>query len=318
MLGEDPQAEKSRRRAALAVGELIDAFLTEHVSTKLKTKTRASYEPLLAKLREAHGSAKAAELSRGNVSALHRGMGSTPYLANRLLAAISSLYAWAESEGRLPEGHANPARGVKKFREESRERFLTSEELGRLGDALRAAEPRFGVHACAAIRLLILTGARLNEILHATWANIDFERGLLNLATSKAGRKSIYLNAAALALLSDLPRDESSPFIVPGEKAGQPRADLKRVWTAVTQAAGLEGLRAHDLRHSHASVGAGAGLSLPIIGRLLGHTQTATTQKYSHLSNDPVREASERIGSIIASSMDGSKSADIVPMRGGK
>ena len=140
--------------------------------------------------------------------------------------------------------------------------------------------------AVAAIRLLILTGARLHEILDAQWSQLDLERGALFLVDSKTGRKPIYLSAAALTVLSTLPRLAGNPFIIAGMKDGEPRADLKKPWSAATRAAGLDGLRIHDLRHSFASFGAGAALGLPVIGRLLGHATPTTTK--------PLRSPSRR------------------------
>ena len=154
-------------------------------------------------------------------------------------------------------------------------------------------------HAVAAIRLLIFTGCRLGEILHLRWSDVDFERGMLHLANSKTGKKSVVLNAPALAVLDAIPR--VGEFVIAGQSrsgdAEKPRSDLKKPWSAIRRHAGLEGLRIHDLRHSFASVGAGAGLGLPIVGKLLGHTQASTTQKYAHLDNDPLRRASNAIGS---------------------
>ena len=158
-----------------------------------------------------------------------------------------------------------------------------------------------GPHAAAALRLLIFTGARLREILHLKWEHVDFERGLLLLPTSKTGKKTIVLNAPALAVLNALPR--TSGFVIAGASVDSPRSDLKKPWKAVAARAGLSGVRIHDLRHTHASVGAGAGLGLPIIGKLLGHTQSATTQRYAHLDNDPLKKASEHIGSRLAAAM---------------
>jgi integrase len=152
-----------------------------------------------------------------------------------------------------------------------------------------------------------MTGARVNEILHARWDWLDTEHGLLNLPTSKTGRKSIFLPAPALAILASLPRLANNPFIFPGQKPGQPRLKLWKRWTSIREAAGLGALRLHDLRHSHASIGAGAGLSLPIIGRLLGHATPAMTARYSHLAADPVRQASERIAAEIETAMAGRK-----------
>jgi integrase len=239
----------------------------------------------------------------------------------------------------LPEGHNNPAKGIGRYREHRRERFLTSEELARLGDTLREGEtiglpyevdetkpkakhaPKedsrramLDPFAVAAIRLLILTGARLREILHARWEHVDFERGVIFLPDSKTGKKPIYLSAASLAILAALPHVEGNPFVIPGERAGRPRIDLKRPWAALTKAAGLDGVRIHDLRHSFASIGAGASHGLPIIGKLLGHTQAATTHRYAHLDADPMRRAAETIGATIAAAMGSSTAQNVVPM----
>jgi integrase len=226
----------------------------------------------------------------------------------------------------VPAGF-NPCRGIETFPEEGRERYLTSEELNRIGDAIREAEttglpydvddekptakhaPKpamrrtvMGPFAPAAIRLLIFTGARLREILHLKWEEVDFERGLLLLPKSKTGKKTIMLNGPALEVLRSVPR--TGKFVIAGALAGEdgekPRADLKKPWRAIARRAGLEGVRIHDLRHTHASVGAGAGLGLPIIGKLLGHTQASTTQRYAHLDTDPLRRASDHIANHLA------------------
>jgi integrase len=134
---------------------------------------------------------------------------------------------------------------------------------------------------------------------------VDLDRGVIFLADSKTGKKPIYLSVAALAVLAALPRIEGNPHIIAGAKDGAPRADLKKPWAAIKRAAGLEGLRLHDLRHSFASIGAGASMSLPIIGRLLGHSQPQTTARYSHLDVDPIHRAVNEIGATITAAMDG-------------
>jgi integrase len=339
-LGSDPQAEKSGERASSTVVDLIGLFTAEHVDAKLKPGTAQGYKIALEKLRATHGGIKASQLTRAQVAALHARMRGNPYGANRFLAITSKLYSWGSDRGLLPKGHTNPAAKIGRYREESRERFLTSEELARLGDVLREAEtvglpwvvdekkPKakhlarpenrrtlLDPFAIAAIRLLILTGARLTEILHAKWENVDVERAVIFLPDSKTGRKPIFLNAAALAVLADLPRLGSNPHIFPGQKEGAPRDGLKKPWQAVTKAAALEGLRLHDLRHSFASIGAGASLGLPIIGKLLGHSQAATTQRYAHLADDPMRAAAEAIGARIQAAMRRTSGAEVVPLK---
>ncbi|MGA9816467.1 MAG: site-specific integrase [Pseudolabrys sp.] len=247
------------------------------------------------------------------------------------------MYAFAARAAVVPEG-TNPARGIEKFKESCRERFLTAVELERLGSAIREAEttgiPRtvdcsklkakhlpksekrftkINPFAAAALRLLTFTGCRLREILNFRWKHVDMEIGLLFLPDSKSGRKTVILSAPALAILNGLER--TGPYVVPGDDPAKPRPDLKRPWDAITKRAGLDGVRLHDLRHTYASIGAGGGLGLPIIGRLLGHTQTATTARYAHLDNDPLRRASESIAGRIAAALDGNGQNSVVPIR---
>jgi integrase len=157
-----------------------------------------------------------------------------------------------------------------------------------------------------------LTGCRLREVLHLKWSYIDFDRGMIFLPDSKTGRKPVVLNAPALAVLASVPNIGS--YVVPGDDPEKPRHDLKKIWAAACRRAGLGSVRLHDLRHTFASVGAGGGLGLPIVGRLLGHTQAATTARYAHLDADPLRRASDRIGGAISAALDGNKSAEIVDL----
>lgn len=329
-----------QRRAAREVptfGTVADRFLKEHVARKRKARTLASYELLNRKhLKPAIGCLRVVDVRRSDIDRLHASM--KPGAANRAVSLVSAVWNWAAKRD-LVRFENNPAKGIERNPEAAKERFLSTEELGRLGDALRLAETtglpyevnesgpkakhaprperrlrRLDPFAIAAIRLLILTGARLREILHARWSEVDFERGIIFLPDSKTGRKPLLLSAAAQAIIADLPRIERNPYVVPGE-GDKPRADLKRPWAAITRAANLPGVRLHDLRHSFASIGAGASFGLPIVGKLLGHSQPQTTARYAHLDADPLRRAANQIGAAIHAALNRKGSGEVVPMK---
>jgi integrase len=321
-LGSDPMRERTDGRKAVTVAEIARCFISEHAQAKRKPRTAEHYRDAVERIiLPGLGKLRADAVTRADVARLHLAWKHTPVQANRVLAIIGSLYSFAGKQGMVPEA-LNPARGVEKFPESRRERFLTADELARLGAAIHEAEtvgipweidesnatakhvPKagrltiIGPHPAAALRLLMFTGARLREILHLRWEHVDIERGLLLLPDSKTGRKTIILNVPALAILGELPR--IGAFVIAGDTPDKPRADLKRPWQLVRCRAGLEGVRIHDLRHTYASVGAGSGMGLPIIGKLLGHAETRTTERYAHLDSDPLRRAANAIGGQIA------------------
>jgi integrase len=335
-MGDDPADRKATERDVPTVAELADRFLADHVRVKRKASTEERYRDILHRIVKPElGATKADKLTRMQLTRLHSSLARTPVQANRMLAVVGSMYAFGSRIGLLAEG-VNPARRIDKFKESRRERFLTADELKRLGKAIRRAETtgvpwivdhlnqntkhvpktrRFTPIApstAAALRLLLFTGCRVGEILQLRWDYVDVGRGCLFLPDSKTGRKTIVLNAPALSVLNALER--IGPYVIPGEDPQQPRTDLKRPWAAVTRAAGLTGVRLHDLRHTYASFGAGSGLGLPIIGRLLGHSQAATTARYAHLDNDPLRRASEAIAGSIAAALDGGSKAPLLPL----
>jgi integrase len=200
------------------------------------------------------------------------------------------------------------------------ERFLSEAEIARLAMALDSEANRTGnSYPAAAIKLLLLTGARRSEITGLQWQHLDFEHQCLRLPDSKTGAKVVYLNAPALEILANLPRMSTNAHVFPGKQEGRPLVGIDKVWCRIRAAAGLQDVRLHDLRHSFASMGVAGGLSLPLIGALLGHKHTATTARYAHLSADPLRAANDVVGMRIAAAMkrpsdrDGD-TAKIVPM----
>ena len=251
-------------------------------------------------------------------------------VANRVHALLSKMFELAEDWKYRPAG-SNPCRGAKRFAEHKVERFLSAEELSHLGAALNAAKEgrlvvevdapitvpekrkrggqrRIGPrsenpYAVAAIQLLLLTGCRLGEILELRWSHVDFERRLLLLPDSKTGAKTVYLSAPALRVLSDIERAEGNPHVFLGKRRSEPLRSIRKPWENLCKAARLENLRLHDLRHSFASVGAASGLSLPMIGALLGHSQPNTTARYAHLAASPLHQAADEIGYRIIDAM---------------
>ncbi|MGO8422524.1 tyrosine-type recombinase/integrase [Rhizobium ruizarguesonis] len=353
--GGDPAKAKSADKASPTFDMLKESFL-DSVDAKHKSTTYGLYSHWLGLASQTLGRKKAKDVDAGDIEKLHVGMKEKATTANRVLSTISSMYTWGMSVKEIPKMD-NPCGGIKKYAEDSRERYLTNEELSRLGDAVREAEtdgipwdpdPEKKVeHApkpenrritidkfsAAAIRLFILTGARRGEILKLKWSNVDLERSLLFLDDSKTRKKTIILNSPAQYILHELPK--MGMYVIPGEPKTlpdgtvqeRPRSDLKRPWHHVRKRAGLDAsaddpnvrVRIHDLRHTHASVGVEANLSLQIIGKLLGHTQAKTTERYAHLADDPKRRASDLIGSKIVDAMgDRPRRQNVHPLRPAK
>lgn len=330
-LGEDPALDRSRERRIPTVRAFAEKFLSDAEGiarahpekAKLRMRTIVNYRSYLrVHVGPALGSRRLDTVTRADLEKLHARIGQEhPATANRVIEFIGSVWRAASVAHDLQLA-GNPAAGLQSFKETKRERYLTFDEMIRLGAAIEEAETtgipmqidetketakhapkdpqKRRVHidpfAAAALRLLMVSGARLREILHAEWANIDLGRGLLTVY-GKTGRRHIILPSPALAILESLPR--SGAYAIPGASPGKPRADLNRPWRLVARRAGLSGVRLHDLRHSFASVAVSSGASLPIIGKLLGHSQPQTTQRYAHLGDDPVREIAARTAQQI-------------------
>lgn len=304
--GEDPLEFKDGARDAPTLGTVADRFLEDHVDARRKPATQRLYRLAIdGHLRPRLGSRPIADIKTDDIVKLHHRLRATPYLANRVLAVASKFFNWAATANYLGKGpHVNPCDGVEKYREEPRRRYLTPDELKRLGAALRVAgrRERLPPSTIAAIRLLMLTGARVSEILTLQWAHVDLKAGALHLPDSKTGRKTILLSPAAVEILKTWPRFAKNPHVFPGEgrkTKGDHRVSLADAWAWLRTRAKIPDVRLHDLRHSFASVAASSGHSLPIIGALLGHSQPATTARYAHLMDDPLRAASDATSATI-------------------
>ena len=328
--GRDPVAEKESSKG-LTVAELAERYLEQHARSKKKpSSVKADEVNLKNHVLPNLGRLRVDAVSREDVGALHHKLRKTSGAANRVLALVSKMMNLSEKWGLRPDG-TNPCRHVERFKERRRQRYLSESEIGRLGAALiqleqeagqdvkteklRARRIREARSLAAAVRLLILTGARRSEIVGLRWDWVDFERGYLRLPDSKSDAKLIDLNAPALAVLESL--DRCSEYVIPGRNCDAPLVGFSKAWARVAKMAKLEDLRAHDLRHSFASVGAAGGYSLVTIGALLGHSQPATTARYAHLANSPARAASEAIGGRIAAALSGKPDAEVIELRPG-
>lgn len=331
--GIDPGQAKAEARAEMTIAALSDLYLAEGCATKKpgtlandRSRIERHIKPLL-------GRKRVSEVTRGDVERLLRDVaeGKTKKdeklgpraraivtggrgVANRVIETLGSIFTFATHHRLRPD---NPVRGIKKFTPRKVERFLTLPELARLGVALStAARNGENPSAIAAIRLLILTGCRRGEILGLKWAHVDFRHACLRLPDSKTGAKVVPLGAPALQLLADLPRAKDNPYVLPGIRNAAHLVGLPKVWQRVQAAAKLDGVRIHDLRHSFASVAVAGGDRLFLVGRVLGHKQSRTTQIYAHVHDDPLRAVADRAANAIATAMaGGAKPAEVVPLK---
>lgn len=309
--GKDPHLERRAREQAMAAGsmtvrQLAEQWMTQYVRPKLKPRTVADYEKLLAKhILPTLGHLTVAGLARADVTALHVSMKETPRRANYTVRTIQGMMTYACDNGLRPPLD-NPVRKLKLFREAARERFLSEEEIGAAADAIRAAERDriIGPHAAAGLRLALFTGARSGEITAVEWRHIDWQRRFIRLPDSKTNEpRTIHLSDAAIEVLKTLPR--VSKFVIAGAKSNEAYKNLSRAWIKVRdRTPGLEDVRLHDLRHSYASLAAGQGVSLQMIGKLLGHKVPATTQRYAHLARDAVAAVNDQLGVALMAAID--------------
>jgi integrase len=306
--GGDPVGEHAAERAAPTVADLAARFIAEHV-VKLSPHTRANHGATIRNdILPALGRMKVSAVEYEHIDRLHRKVSErAPVLANRMVAILGKMFTLAVKWKLRTD---NPCKGIERNQEHPRQRYLKPEELRRLTKAL--AEDR-NQQAADVFRLLLLTGARRGEILSAEWDSIDLAAGTWAKQASTTKQKQhhqVPLSAPARQILTRLrEKNPTSPWVFPGRN-GPLKSDIKRHWKRVCAAAGISGLRIHDLRHSYASQLASAGFSLPTIGALLGHSQPQTTARYSHLFDDPLRRATEKVGAVIA----GKASAKVLPL----
>ena len=310
-------ADRHEERAAPTIDDLIERFVADYLPRK-RESTRRDYSAMLDKIvRPELGKMKVADVRHADVDKLHRKVSAkTPYRANRMAAVLSVMMNFAV---RLEWRDDNPVRGIERNHEERRQRYLTGDELRRLTEALAAYSSR---QAANVVRLSLLTGARRGEVLSATWDQFDLATGTWIKPSSHTKQKRehrVPLSAPARQMVAELKADaerrgETTPYLFPARIGDGPMIEIKTVVDGSLQGGQDRGRQVARLAHTYASVLASAGLSLPVIGALLGHTQPGTTARYAHLFDDPLRAATERVGAIVTGAAAASQNAEVVPL----
>ncbi len=296
--GQDPAEQKKINLHLPTINDLACDYVERHGKRKRARSLKEDQKLLNALILPNLGKKKVRNVSQRDIETLHLSRSETPYNANRMLALLSKMFSLAQSWGWRDD---NPAKGLERFSEHKRERWLNQDELKQLWTALNhypTALPSF------AIKLLLLTGARRGELLNATWEHIDFKQGVWTKPshlTKQKKQEHLPLSAEAINLLKELKRlnPKNSTYLFPGRVEGQPLKEFRGFWRKILKEANLENVRVHDLRHTYASHLVSNGLSLSIVGKLLGHTQAVTTQRYAHLADEPLRQATDWFGSVV-------------------
>jgi integrase len=289
--GIDPLEEK-RGTTVAALGEDYMEHLAAHDRS---SSTLSGYRHMLDNtINPAFGKRRLQDVTPHDIEKLHTSLRETPYKANRVLQMMKGMFTKAVLWKSLQE---SPVRGIEMFHEEPRSVTLDNHQIKALIKALDEYPSR---KVASAIVLIMLTGCRRNEALHATWSQFDLDGGVWTKPSSHTKQKKLHrvpLNPAAIALLEGLPQE--SEFVFPGQRSGKPLIGIFKYWREIREAAGLPDLRIHDLRHVYASILANQQLPLSVIGALLGHTKPQTTQHYAHLLDAPLREATNLVGGLV-------------------
>jgi integrase len=323
--GEDPATERRERREAPTMADLAERYRAEHLPRKSQQSQHDDGVMLGHILRHIGADRRVADVHHGDIVALHRAITESghPVLANRTVACASRMFSLSlkpmagEDKPWRDQAQGNPCKGIERNPEQAKERFLSPAEIAAVVEALDV----YGrTSAADCIRLILLTGSRPGEAMLATWSQFDAQPGFWIKPSSHTKQRKEHrlpLSAPALQLIADIRarRGEvaADDYVFPGQRPGQPLQQLRTCWDAVCEHAELTDVRIYDLRHTFAATGAGGGLSLPLIGRLLGHTQHRTTMRYAHLADDPLRDAADKIASAITAAGKGGK---VVRLRG--
>jgi len=297
--GEDPATKKKENRDLPLIKILAQDYLDRYAAPRKRSRSIEEDKKLLNNIiLPTIGNQQVRQISRRTIESLHLKLEKTPYQANRVLALLSKMFSLAIAWKWRDD---NPVKGIERYQEEKRDRWLNREELGRFWKVLECYPNHF---ASIILKILLLTGSRKGEVLKATWDQFDLERGVWTKPahlTKQKKREHLPLSEQVLKILYNLKKNNKNnvSYLFPGKTGEKPIRDIKDFWEKTIKEANLENVRIHDLRHTHASHLVSSGLSLSIVGKLLGHTQASTTQRYAHLADEPLRQAAELFGNKV-------------------
>jgi integrase len=296
--GEDPSQNYQRTKTKKTIAELAIEYIEVYAKSNKKSKSLFEDKRMLDNvILKRLGAKKIEEITAHDIQHLHHGLRETPYMANRILALLSKMFNLAVQWNWIS---TNPIGGVNKYQEHKRDRWLNLEELNRLWTILDQYPHHLTAHI---FKFLLLTGARKGEAMQSTWDQFDLKKAVWTKPshlTKQRKKEHLPLSDKAINILQDVKKLTRDPvYVFPGRIDGQPIKELKTFWKTVLRLANLENVRIHDLRHTHASHLVSSGLSLSIVGKLLGHTQASTTQRYAHLADEPLRQAAELFSTKI-------------------
>ena len=281
------------KQKSITMRKMCDLYLEDYARLHKKPKSVEDDTRYIDKdIKPRLGSKSLSEIGSKDIVKIHSSLSDTPIKANRLLALLSKMFNLAE-EWEYRDANTNPTQHIRKYKETPRERFLTQDEIVNLEKVLADAERKNEVSPSVihALRVLLMTGARLQEVLTMKWEFVDFEEGKINLPDSKSGKKTIWLSDKARDYIDAIPHKRGNPFVFPGQRTGSRLVNLQKPWRKLREIAEIEDVRIHDLRHTYASLAVSQNLSLPIVGKLLGHKSTKSTERYAHLYDEVMKDA---------------------------
>ena len=283
---------------SITVRTLCDLYIEDYAKLHKKPKSVEEDTRYIERdIKPALGHKALSEVGSKDIVKLKSSFANTPVKANRVLALLSKIFNLAE-QWEYREPNTNPTRHIRKFKEEPRERFLKPDELERLAEVMLDAEVNQWTSqpVIDAIRILQMTGARLREVLNMRWDYVDLQAGQIHLPDSKTGRKTIFLSNKAKRYVGNIKRKADNPYVFPGQREGSQLINIQKPWRLIRERAKLADVRIHDLRHTYASLAVAQNLSLPIVGKLLGHKSSKSTERYAHLYTDVMANAANKVG----------------------